>query len=60
MNSKCVIEMNFEVGGAARIAHHAAQFLVKICSFYSAAAYIMNCGTAVGLSIFSVQIHLAR
>ena len=39
MNSKWVIEMNFEVGGIARVAHSAVQFLVKLCSFYGALAY---------------------
>ena len=39
MNSKWVIEMNFEVGGIAPVAHSAVHFLVTLCSFYSAVAY---------------------
>ena len=39
MNSKWVIEMNFEVGGIARVAHSAVQFLMKLCTFYGAVAY---------------------
>ena len=48
MNSKCVIEMNFEVGDIARVAHSAVQFLVKLCSYM--VQLHMNCGTAVELS----------
>ena len=63
MNSKCVIGVNVEVGGFARIAHSAVQYISSQRNFAVSLVQLhihYDCGTAVGLSSFSVLIHLAR